>query len=98
MQIDPTYLVPHPETVKWWAQREQCNTCRHLSSKAGEGGEGVMRCRAAQRPAPLVRRMLAARGVDPQPYCVDARGAQGDCGPQARLYAPRAGSHPAHEK
>ena len=90
MQIDTRFLTPHPATLEWWRQREQCETCQHVRLRRGDGNEGVLRCARAQHPQPLVRRMLAARTTaDLRPYCIDARSAAGECGPQARLYQPK---------
>ena len=83
MQIDQTFLRVHPATALWWQQREQCKSCRHMRLLEG----GVLRCAAAHHPDAQVRLMLSARaGADVRPYCIDARGEKGDCGPDARLW------------
>lgn len=92
MQIDTRFLKVHPATAVWWEQRSQCASCRHTRMKCGDGNEGVMRCAVARHPNAQVRMMLAARSTsDVRPYCIDARGEKGDCGPEARLWEPARG-------
>lgn len=82
MQIDTRFLTVHPATMTWWDQRETCETCQHLVLREGREGEAVMRCRQAltfHRPS------RTEMGV----YCIDARGDDGPCGPQARMYERR---------
>lgn len=90
MQIDTRFLTVHPATQVWWQQRERCESCKHLRLRQGEGNEGVMRCAVAKHPDPQVRLMLSARaGADLRPYCIDARGEKGSCGPDAALWEGR---------
>jgi hypothetical protein len=92
MQIDTRFLTIHPATVVWWAQRPQCESCQHMRLKRGDGNEGVMRCAVARHPNENVRMMLAARvSADTRPYCIDARGETGSCGPEARRWEPASG-------
>lgn len=91
MQIDTRFLSPHPATVTWWQQREQCESCRWLNLREGSEGEGTMHCLASPQPHEGVRRMLAARRANHvvHLYCIDARGERGPCGPNAVLYEPK---------
>lgn len=89
-QLDDRFLAVHPATSLWWEQREQCETCKHLRLKQGDGNEAVMRCAVAKHPNQLIRQMLAARTTaDLRPYCIDSRSKTGSCGPDASLYEPR---------
>ena len=90
MMLDTRFLTVHPATALWWKQREQCESCKHLRLKRGEGNEGVMRCAVARHPDPQVRLMLSARTADLRPYCIDARGEKGSCGPDAALWEGKA--------
>ena len=91
MQIDTRFLTVHPATATWWAQRGRCESCRHLRLRRGEGNEGVMRCAVSKHSDPQVRHMLGVGpDVDLRPYCIDARGEKGDCGPEARLWEEKA--------
>jgi hypothetical protein len=72
------WLQPHPATVRWWAQRPQCERCAHLDRKV-EGHKDrteVLRCRVVRTSAG--RREWA--------YCIDARGPGRECGPEAHLF------------
>ena len=63
MHIDTRFLIVHPATAAWWDQRGQCESCRHMRLKRGEGNEGVMRCAAAHHPDPQVEDRLACHGI-----------------------------------
>ena len=72
------FLSPHPATLAWWEQREQCERCAHLRTSI-EGHKDqtvVMRCRRAHNPAG--RQWLS--------YCIDARLEGRACGPEAKLF------------
>ena len=73
-QIDQTFLRVHPATQTWWQQRGECESCRHLLVTAHHEGERIMRCRVAKQ-----------KGPNGAQYCIDARGEEGVCGPQAKL-------------
>ena len=60
-----------------------------LERFAAEASDRLREQRAQMADA-QVRLMLSARaGADVRPYCIDARGEKGDCGPDAWLYEPK---------
>jgi len=76
-------VTAHPATELWWTQREKCRRCTHhfrftLRRRDGEDAGGE-RCRAC--PDKQGKRAFL--------YCIDARLADGPCGPDARLFSPR---------
>lgn len=88
MQIDETFLNPHPATLLWWEQRKQCLKCEHLELSLGFSKEQVMRCRATSWDAwPGQGKAMTHRGLV-GPSCIDARLPEADCGPEGKLFRP----------
>jgi hypothetical protein len=83
VNIDQTFLSPHPETVAWQARREKCRSCKHLlksPSVKGKEHDPFMRCGLW----PLVS--VQQPGKLHYAYCIDARLPGAQCGPDAALW------------
>ena len=90
-EIDTRFLSVHPRTELWWAQREQCQRCAHMS----EDGDTTNGLRKSGTLAGGMRCLQAARrigggamhwGRSISIYCIDARDETGKCGPDAKLF------------
>ncbi len=81
MMLDLQFLEAHPATVLWAAQRQECAECAHRQPNRGNG---EMRC----LKAPTVRGNKYTYGHGtPIDFCINARLADGPCGPAAVLWA-----------
>jgi hypothetical protein len=94
MKLDQRFLVPHPRTELWLAQRGKCEHCRHLVRP--EGDVTAMRCEltpmevvVASSPTNPRYARLAERNKNLQglkAFCIDAREPGTPCGPDAILF------------
>lgn len=71
------FLQPHPDTLRWWEQRQQCERCVNVRKR--EVGRRdmvstVYSCKSAAFPGKR------------EPYCIDARLPGQPCGPDAALF------------
>jgi hypothetical protein len=73
--LSETFLRVHPATELWWQQREQCMRCGNALLTRPYEGETILRCT-----------MLRQGGAHGSGYCIDARGLDGPCGPEAKLF------------
>lgn len=85
--LDETFLAPHPRTVLWWVQREQCRRCErfrevHIAATHRSAEHTVMHCEVG---APIVRR----NGRTDYSACIDMRDENSACGPAALLFQPK---------
>lgn len=81
-------FTPHPRTVLWMMEREQCRVCRHCAivaessrNPARSTGPGGWWC-LASRPIKKAKHKHEA-------YCIDARESGQPCGPEGRLFSPK---------
>jgi hypothetical protein len=85
-QLDTRFLRVHPATARWWAQRDQCRTCRHHDEPKST--------RHAQQRGELCLNSPDVTGAKRYEPCIDARALAeerddqraGLCGPDAVMW------------
>lgn len=79
--LDETFLNVHPRTLLWWEERKLCEKCAHvrISETTASWTCNAAFGRWAGRPA---------NGGDRS--CIRVRESATRCGPEGRLFKPRA--------
>lgn len=75
------FLRPHPDTLLWWEQRQQCELCANCNKREVTRctqSSHVMRCKVSKTRLPCGKSYTA--------YCIDARLPGQPCGPDAALF------------
>lgn len=84
MLIDQRFLSPHPRTLLWWQQREQCRQCAHyvrVPTSAKSNGGDAEHCLLGHNHG-------GSTAWTPSSACIDMRDAGSACGPDGRLFMP----------
>ena len=79
--LDTRFLQPHPRTLLWWQQREQCRRCVHyrrVDTCARATGQGLAEHCAMGRDCGAMQSETAA--------CIHMRDAGSRCGPEGWLF------------
>lgn len=87
MIIDQTFLKPHWRTVLWWAEREQCRRCKHMSIRPTRPRNGG-RSAGSEVGGGWVCAMVPGGPGGAGTSCIDAR--ERGCGPDATRFEARA--------
>jgi hypothetical protein len=80
---DTFFLSVHPDTLTWWERRPACEACnnRYYDDHSNDPEFWAWRCGAVPSEGPGKARTLGA-------YPINARAANGKCGPAATLWKP----------
>lgn len=80
----------HPDTVRWWTQREKCRSCDGYLKQERHCSHG--RTTPNQGGGELCTSVPPANGAGSLTPCIRARSPGYRCGPDALLYRPRVGA------